>query len=101
MQVLLPRFDMDADPEYDPEEDWLDDNKGEDSMAYPNFFDAMFELADMWWVGGGLGRGAGGRGQPMGGALQLAGSRWHGGGGCCVKSTYHSWGQVVKVRGGR
>ena len=47
-QVLLPRFGMDGDMEYDPEEDWLDDNKGKDLMDYPDFFDAMFELADMW-----------------------------------------------------
>ena len=33
---------------YDPEEDWLDDNKGKEQMDYPDFFDAMFELADMW-----------------------------------------------------
>jgi hypothetical protein len=26
---------------YDPEEDWLDDNKGQPSMDYPDFFDAM------------------------------------------------------------
>lgn len=26
------------------------DSKGEDSMDFPNFFDALFELADMWWV---------------------------------------------------
>ena len=49
-QVLLPRFGMDGDVEYDPEEDWLDDNKGKDHMDYPDFFDAMFELADMWYV---------------------------------------------------
>ena len=41
---------MQADIEYDPEEDWLDDNKGLPDMAWPNFFDALFELADMWWV---------------------------------------------------
>ena len=46
--VLLPVFGMKGDMNYDPEEDWLDDNKGLDIMAYPNFFDAMFELADMW-----------------------------------------------------
>ena len=33
---------------YDPEEDWLDDNKGKPQMDFPDFFDAMFELADMW-----------------------------------------------------
>ena len=33
---------------YDPEEDWLDDNKGKVQMDYPDFFDATFELADMW-----------------------------------------------------
>ena len=43
--VLLPRFRMQGDINYDPEEDWLDDNKGMDQMDYPNFFDAMFELA--------------------------------------------------------
>ncbi|GAX74549.1 hypothetical protein CEUSTIGMA_g1999.t1 [Chlamydomonas eustigma] len=46
--VLLPRFKMKGDINYDPEEDWLDDNKGQDSMGFPDFFDAMFELADMW-----------------------------------------------------
>ncbi len=28
----------------------LDDCKGYSIMQYPNFFDAMFEMADMWWV---------------------------------------------------
>ncbi|GAX76045.1 hypothetical protein CEUSTIGMA_g3488.t1 [Chlamydomonas eustigma] len=46
--MLLPRFKMEGDIEYDPEEDWLDDNKGQDVMGYPDFFDALFELADMW-----------------------------------------------------
>jgi hypothetical protein len=46
--MLLPRFKMEGDVEYNPEEDWLDDNKGLESMAYPDFFDALFELADMW-----------------------------------------------------
>ncbi|GAX74740.1 hypothetical protein CEUSTIGMA_g2187.t1 [Chlamydomonas eustigma] len=46
--MLLPRFKMQGDIEYDPEEDWLDDNKGQDVMGYPDFFDALFELADMW-----------------------------------------------------
>jgi hypothetical protein len=49
-QMLLPRFKMQGDVEYDPEEDWLDDNKGLDIMGYPDFFDALFELADMWLV---------------------------------------------------
>ena len=39
---------MKGDITYDPEEDWLDDNKGKPQMDYPDFFDAMFELADMW-----------------------------------------------------
>ena len=39
---------MKGDIDYDPEEDWLDDNKGKAQMEYPDFFDAMFELADMW-----------------------------------------------------
>ena len=39
---------MKGDIMYDPEEDWLDDNKGKAQMEYPDFFDAMFELADMW-----------------------------------------------------
>jgi len=39
---------MEGDIDYDPEEDWLDDNKGKEQMEYPDFFDAMFELADMW-----------------------------------------------------
>ncbi|KAG1669744.1 hypothetical protein FOA52_001573 [Chlamydomonas sp. UWO 241] len=66
--VLLPRYAMKADPSYCPEADWLDDNKGLetlrcavlwyadwlddnkglDTMGYPNFYDALFELADMW-----------------------------------------------------
>ena len=43
---------MAPDPNYDPEEDWVSDTKGgtEQYMLYPQFFDAMFELADMWWV---------------------------------------------------
>ena len=47
-QVLFPRFNMEGDPDYDPEEDWLDDNKGKPHMDFPDFFDAMFELADVW-----------------------------------------------------
>ncbi|KAG2433580.1 hypothetical protein HYH02_012512 [Chlamydomonas schloesseri] len=46
--VLLPRFGLPTDPDYDPAEDWVDDNKGLPYMDFPNFFDAMFELADMW-----------------------------------------------------
>lgn len=46
--MILPKYGMQADIEYDPEEDWLDDNKGLTDMAWPNFFDALFELADMW-----------------------------------------------------
>ena len=42
---LIPPFPVHS---YDPEEDWLDDNKGEPQMDFPDFFDAMFELADMW-----------------------------------------------------
>ena len=48
IQVLLPRFKMKGDIMYDPEEDWLDDNKGKPQMDFPDFFDAMFELADTW-----------------------------------------------------
>ena len=44
----MPRFSLKADPNYDPSEDWLDDNKGLPYMDFPNFFDALFELADMW-----------------------------------------------------
>ncbi len=47
-QVLLPRFGMKGDMQYDPEADWLEDNKGQDVMRFPDFFDALFELADMW-----------------------------------------------------
>lgn len=43
-QVLLPRFGLPSDPHYDPEEDWLDDNKGKPFMDFPNFFDALFEV---------------------------------------------------------
>ena len=43
-QVLLPRFGLPSDPDYDPAEDWLDDNKGLPYMDFPNFFDAMFEV---------------------------------------------------------
>ena len=39
---------MEGDLDYDPEEDWLDDNKGKPNMEFPDFFDAMFELADVW-----------------------------------------------------
>ena len=48
LQVVLPLFGMDADPSYDPEEDWEADCKGRDVMMYPDFFDSLFELADMW-----------------------------------------------------
>jgi hypothetical protein len=47
---MLPIFKMQADPDYDPEEDWDADSKGADIMSYPDFFDSLFELADMWWV---------------------------------------------------
>ena len=43
---LLPRFHMDPDPFYDPKDDWECDSKGKARMDYPDFFDAMFELAD-------------------------------------------------------
>eukprot|EP00798_Chlamydomonas_sp_ICE-L_P018472 gene18472-24964_t len=46
--VLLPMHDMDADMNYDPTDDWVEDCKGADPMDYPSFFDCMFELADMW-----------------------------------------------------
>ncbi|GAX74739.1 hypothetical protein CEUSTIGMA_g2186.t1 [Chlamydomonas eustigma] len=46
--VLLPRFKMEPDLNYDPEEDWENDSKGKAMMDYPDFFDAMFELADLW-----------------------------------------------------
>ena len=39
---------MEGELDYDPEEDWLDDNKGKPHMEFPEFFDAMFELADVW-----------------------------------------------------
>lgn len=41
LQVLLPRFGMKGRMNYDPEEDWLDDNKGQPKMDLPDFFDAM------------------------------------------------------------
>jgi hypothetical protein len=47
--VLLPRYGLEPDPDYDPEEDWRDDNEGSDKpMLYSKFFDAMFALPDMW-----------------------------------------------------
>lgn len=48
LQVVLPLFGMAADPSYDPTEDWAADCKGHDIMMYPDFFDSLFELADMW-----------------------------------------------------
>ncbi len=33
--MLLPRFGLKADPDYDPTEDWLDDNKGLPYMVGP------------------------------------------------------------------
>lgn len=33
--MLLPRFGLKADPNYDPTEDWLDDNKGLPYMVRP------------------------------------------------------------------
>ena len=48
LQVLLPRFGIEADWNYDPEDDWKSDSRGKELMQYPDFFDALFELADMW-----------------------------------------------------
>ena len=46
MQALLPRYNLEADLSYDPSEDWESDCKGKPQMDYPDFFDAMFDLAD-------------------------------------------------------
>ncbi len=48
MQVLLPHFKMQGEITYDPEEDWYDDNTGRSAMDFTNFFDALFEVPDMW-----------------------------------------------------
>jgi hypothetical protein len=51
MQVLLPKFGIRADTDYDPSGDWLDDNEGLPCMDFKHFFDSMFDLADTWSVG--------------------------------------------------
>lgn len=48
IQVVLPHFGLTGDIDYDPEEDWVADCKGHKIIQYPDFFDSMFELADMW-----------------------------------------------------
>ena len=45
-KALLPRFHLKPDPNYDPREDWECDSKGKPKMDFPDYFDAMFELAD-------------------------------------------------------
>ena len=46
--VLLPMYGIKADLDYDPSEDWEQDSKGKDIMNWPDFYDALFELADLW-----------------------------------------------------
>ena len=46
VQALLPRFKMEGNEDYDPADDWESDSKGKPHMDYPDFFDALFELAD-------------------------------------------------------
>ena len=49
MQVLLPMFNLKGSLDYDPEEDWMEDSKGQHShMGFPGFFNALFKLADTW-----------------------------------------------------
>ncbi|GAX74360.1 hypothetical protein CEUSTIGMA_g1809.t1 [Chlamydomonas eustigma] len=48
-QLLLPRYGLEPDPDYDPESDWLEDQGDRPGpMLYPHFFDALFQLADLW-----------------------------------------------------
>lgn len=43
--VLLPRFGMQADIDYDPTDDWEDDNETELSvLGYDAFFKALFKV---------------------------------------------------------
>lgn len=44
----MPRFDLVADADYDPADDWIADSDSKAIMHFPAFFDALFELADMW-----------------------------------------------------
>ncbi len=39
---------MQGDINYDPGADWVGDAKGKKNMEFPDFFDAVFELADVW-----------------------------------------------------
>ena len=39
---------MKGDIGYDPLEDWAGDSKGKEQMDFIDFYDAMFELADVW-----------------------------------------------------
>ena len=45
--MLLSRFDLKYE-KYDPKEDWEADCKGHQMMCFPEFFSALFELADVW-----------------------------------------------------
>ena len=47
-QIMMPRFGLKVDKNFDPSDDWEGDCKGNTNMNYPDFFDAVFELADMW-----------------------------------------------------
>ena len=48
-QLLLPKYGLEPDPSYDPEGDWADDQGGRAGpMRLPEFFAAMFQLADLW-----------------------------------------------------
>jgi hypothetical protein len=46
--VLLPKFGLEPEAAYDPSQDWESVLKGKDLMCYPDFFDNLFELTDLW-----------------------------------------------------
>ncbi|GAX74547.1 hypothetical protein CEUSTIGMA_g1997.t1 [Chlamydomonas eustigma] len=46
--VLLAHFKIQGEITYDPEDDWQEDNHGRDKMEFSDFFDSLFEVADMW-----------------------------------------------------
>ncbi|GAX75990.1 hypothetical protein CEUSTIGMA_g3433.t1 [Chlamydomonas eustigma] len=47
-EVLLAHFKIRGEITYDPEDDWREDNHGRDQMEFSEFFDSLFEVADMW-----------------------------------------------------
>ena len=47
VQTLVSKFNIKCE-KYDPMEDWEADSEGQQMMRFPEFFSALFELADVW-----------------------------------------------------